>query len=392
MPCGKESAARSTTPHSGRGPAVVALGLLLLTAASCARPFRNPFASNGPPAPELLTQGATLEAVIAAVNQNAAKLQSYQTNDASISVPGMPGIPLMRGNIAAMRPGRIRLQASTALTGPEVDLGANDELFWSWVRRSEPPALYFVRHSQFAGSAAQSLIPIEPKWLLDAIGFMQFNPADQHQGPTPIDKTRVEIRSLVQSPSGPLSKRTVVDARRAWVLEQYVYDAGGRLVASAIARSHRFYPQVGSSLPQVIDIRVPAAELSLTIDVGTVQINGLVDNPQLWTMPAIPGVSQVDLGSSATPGIAPPLGEQLSRARWSDPTATAGPVPIDTALTPTPLNAPAPSMPLQTATQHLAPPATVPAQVATLPTASAPAPLPQSLPAGGVSAPDPWVR
>ena len=34
----------------------------------------------------------------------------------------------------------------TALTGPEVDLGSNDELFWFWVRRNEPPAVYFARH------------------------------------------------------------------------------------------------------------------------------------------------------------------------------------------------------------------------------------------------------
>ena len=54
-----------------------------------------------------------------------------------------------------MGPRRVRLQAETSATGPEVDLGSNEEVFWFWVNRNEPPAVYFDRHSQRAGSAAQ---------------------------------------------------------------------------------------------------------------------------------------------------------------------------------------------------------------------------------------------
>ena len=52
----------------------------------------------------------------------------------------------LSGNIAAERPGRFRLTAGTAVTGQEIDLGSNDELFWMWVRRNQPPAVYFCRH------------------------------------------------------------------------------------------------------------------------------------------------------------------------------------------------------------------------------------------------------
>ena len=59
--------------------------------ASCNRAFRNPFASVGPPAPEVLQLGMSLDQVVAAVNQNASRIVSYQTNSALITVPGMPG-------------------------------------------------------------------------------------------------------------------------------------------------------------------------------------------------------------------------------------------------------------------------------------------------------------
>ena len=308
----------------------LALGAMLActTGASCTRSLRSPFAAWTPPAPEVLATGSSLDQVIAAVNQNAVRINSYQTNNASITVPGMPGIPLLRGNIAAQRPGRLRLQASTALTGPEVDLGANDELFWFWVKRNEPPALYFARHDQFCGTAAQKLMPIEPQWLLDAIGFAEFRPSDQHNGPRPLGDGKVEITSLVNSRCGQMTKRTVVDARRAWVLEQHVYDAAGTLVASAVASEHRYYPEAGVSLPQEVAIQIPASQLSLTIDVGTVAINTLGDSPQLWTLPAITGAPQVDLGSAPTAGGVPRMGDQLTRADWYGPGPAVGSPPM----------------------------------------------------------------
>ena len=276
--------------------------------------------------------GASLDQIIGAVNQNAARIRNYQTDNASITVPGMLGVPMLNGKIRAMRPGRLHLQASTSITGPEVDLGANDELLWFWVRRNEPPALYFARHDQFTGSAAQQALPIEPQWLLDALGFAEFKPTDHHDGPTPHGKD-VEIQSIVNSPTGQLSKRTVVDAKRAWVLEQHIYTPDGRILATAIARSHRYYPEAGVSLPQKVEVTMPAAELALTIDVGNVQLNTLVDNPQLWALPAMAGYPQVNLGG-APAGVTGTLGGQLGRADWYAPAPAAGVADIPPMATP----------------------------------------------------------
>lgn len=344
--------------------------------ATCNRAFRNPFGQVGPPAPEVLIGGSSLDQVIAAVNQNASRIASYQTNNASITVPGMPGIPLLRGNIAAQQPGRVRLQASTALTGPEVDLGANDELFWFWVKRNEPPALYFSRHDQFANSAAKQIMPIEPQWLLDALGMMQFSPNDQHQGPFSYGNDAVEIKSIIQTRSGPMSRITIIDARRAWVLEQHVYDATGTLVASTRASDYRYHPGVGVSLPQDVELRVPAAQLSLSIDVGTVQINSLADNPALWSLPVMSGYPQIDLGTAAPGSVAPVRAAGSNDlSTWASPTFLG--------ITPQEINNASPNI-------ALAPPANVvlppPVAVAVAPREPAP-PVTYRLQPGGVAIP-----
>ena len=70
----------------------------------------------------------------------------------------------------------------TGLTGPELDLGSNDEVFWFWVRREQPPALYYCRHDQFAASPARQTLPIQPEWLIEAMGIAPFDPGAADRG------------------------------------------------------------------------------------------------------------------------------------------------------------------------------------------------------------------
>ena len=102
------------------------------------------------------------------------------------------------------------------------------------------------------------------------------------------------------SASGNLHRVLVIDARRAWVVEQHVYDPTGQtLLASAVAETHQYYPAQQVSLPQRLSLRLPTAGLAMKIDLGTVQINQLAADPaQLWTMPTLAGYPQVDLGGA----------------------------------------------------------------------------------------------
>ena len=131
---------------------LILLCLVCTSGATCQRPLMtNPFVAQGPAAPQVLQPGASRDQIVAAVKQNSARVQSLSVSNASITIPDMMGLPILNGNIAAERPGRFRLKAGS-IAGPELDLGSNDELFWLWVRRNQPPAVYFCRHSQFANS------------------------------------------------------------------------------------------------------------------------------------------------------------------------------------------------------------------------------------------------
>jgi hypothetical protein len=291
------------------GQGVLLLGLLTIAGgASCQNMANQATLAT----PRILPAHASREQVMLLVNENSARLQSYYTTQATISSAMFPSV---KASIALEQPRRFRLKAETAFTGPEVDLGSNDERFWYWIRRAPPPAVYYCRHDQFANSPARNLIPIEPQWLIEALGVTTFDPQDQHQGPFQVGAGRLEIRSVRQTAAGTSHKITIIDESSGWVLEQHAYDTRGQLVASATASDHRQDPATGVTLPRHVDLYWPAARMQLKIDIRELEINKLgPHSAQLWEQPTYQGFANVDLADpnvrlpqQAMPGPAPAL-------------------------------------------------------------------------------------
>ncbi len=280
-----------------------------------------------PPAPvfpAILQPGASLPQVIDAVNNHSRRIQSFSTNQAALSGPGIP-VTLRSTNIVFERPRRLRVQAGTAL-GSELDIGSNDQLFWFWVRRSEPPAVLFCRHDQFASCEASRAIPMEPNWLIEAFGIAEFSPNEQHQGPVLRSDGRLEIHTIRQTPCGPATKKTVVDATTALVHEQHLYDYRGRVVASAVVREHRLDPLTGLVMPKIVDLQCPQAELSMSVNLGNAVINPPATNAESWSMPTIAGWPERNL---ADPNWRQMFGGQPMQSRSQNQPPTIATTPID---------------------------------------------------------------
>jgi len=262
-----------------------------------------------PPIERVLPPTPTLGQVIDAVNRNNCQIRDFQTTEATLSGPGFP---TLRANVAYERARRFRLRADSVL-GPELDLGSNEERFWFWIKRQDPPTVYYCRHDQFAYCPLRQSIPVEPTWLIEALGVAEFDPALPHQGPYPLAGDRLEIRTIRESPAGPSIKATVVDAKYGWIVEQRMYDSQGRLIARATAEGHRQDPLSGLIMPTVVKVESPPTQFSMQVDLGHVQINRGFGNPgELWTMPHYEGAALVDL---CNPAFAPPTrGPAAARA------------------------------------------------------------------------------
>jgi hypothetical protein len=290
---------------------LISVGVVSISGAQCPNMIRQYTA----PEPRALPPSPTLDEVIQVVNRNSSRIYRFSTTDAKLSSPSFPAL---RANIAFERPRRFRLLAEI-MNSPELDLGSNDRFFWFWIKRSQPPAVYYCRHEEFSTGAARRVVPIDPDWLIEALGIAEFDPALPHQGPDPLpgNRNRLQIRTVRDTPEGTMIKTTVVDAVRGWVLEQHIRDPHGRVVASAVAEGHRRDPATNLVMPTAVKLHCPVADppFSMRVDLGRVRINPPTGSPaELWTMPTYPGAPLVDLGNPQVP-LSPPAAEPLISAR-----------------------------------------------------------------------------
>ena len=258
------------------------------------------------PLPPALSEAPSLAEVIQVVNANSDKIRSFRTDDATIKIDGI-AIPSLKTSIVYQQSKRFRLKADTPLvSGTEVDLGSNDELFWFWIKRNRPKNLYWCRHDHFKNSRARRVLPVDPAWLIEALGVARLDPRGEHRGPERQADGSLKVWTRLRTPAGDMTKVTIIDSLRGWVREQHLYDAQDRLIASAVASGHVSVPVDGNSanrvvLPQQINIQWPAAELSMKIDMGNVQINQLDVSPEMWNKPSYSGWTDVDLGALTVP-------------------------------------------------------------------------------------------
>ena len=273
------------------GPCGIWPAVLLVCLVGC-RNFPTPQESYvGPQLPP----NPTFEQIASFINTNSSQIRTVVADQASLS---SPGFPTLRSQIVFERPWRLRIRGETSLSGLELDVGSNDELFWFWVKRNEPPAFYFCRYSDFdsPASTARRIVPIDPRWLVEAVGITELNPNEPHEGPIPLAGGRLEVRTRRSTVEGTMTKVTVVDAQYGLILGQYLYDPQGRLAASALSYDHRREPVSGLVLPRSVEINVPQSGMVLRLNLGNARINEPITNPSLtWNMPVYPGYPMVNL-------------------------------------------------------------------------------------------------
>ena len=116
-----------------------------------------------------------------------------------------------------------------------------------------------------------------------------------------------------------MTKITIIDGSQGWILEQHLFDARRRLLASSVASGHRRDPLSGLVMPTVGADQCPPAQLAMRIDLGNVEINRLSGDPAaLWSMPSYPGAPLVDM---ADPNFQPPPAPVAGSASARSPPA-----------------------------------------------------------------------
>jgi len=269
---------------------------------------RERFPTNAPRLP----QNPTATQVVEHVNSNVAKIHGWRADDIKIHTNSVP--IRLSGSLIVERDHRLRLEVPSPM-GKEVDFGSNDDVFWIWVKRGEPgpnhepPPIIFASHADMDIARQRLPMPFEPTWLMEALSVTPYSPEGmQMQGQQGLDMIRLVSQHQL-SDGQKVRKEITVDARYGRVLDHTVYDMRGKPLVHAAMSDHHVDHATGAILPRYIKIDWPQAETSLTMQMGTIEVNPRSVPDAVWLMPQMPGTPVVNLGggrakSSPTTAIA----------------------------------------------------------------------------------------
>lgn len=285
--------------------------MLLVVMACCASSgcnWINSFTRRTPKAlpPVVLEANANQEALLRTIAANSSRIQSLQTQSAKVQVPGAPAIG---ADFAFERPLQLRFRAGSIL-GQEVDLGSNRELFWVWGKQLPGSSLFYAKHDQYAASPNRQNLPIEPRWLPEALGILDINPSQAIEGPIPVDAQTVELRIKEAGATGEYVRVLRVHKQYGVIIEQFIMDSRNQLVVAARASDHQHFAAEGVSLPRKVELQMPQAQLKLTMTIPSYIINKPLDTTgMLFQLPkdelaSYPLVDLANPGRTAV-GLAP---------------------------------------------------------------------------------------
>ena len=75
----------------------------------------------------------------------------------------------LTGDLAHSKDKFFRFIVTSKITGKEMDIGSNNDIFWFWSKRISPPALYFSKHEDLWKTNLKT--PLNPAWMIESLNI-----------------------------------------------------------------------------------------------------------------------------------------------------------------------------------------------------------------------------
>jgi hypothetical protein len=196
--------------------------------------------------------------------------------------------------VAVEAPKNLRLMVNNPAGATEVDLGSNSGRFWFWTRSTNE--LMLCQH-EFAEVALRTFpIPIQPEWLIEALGVGQIDPAACWIEPDVSSPERLLLCRDDTTPQGGRIHRVIVVNRcHGYIHEQYIRNPRGQTLARAVFKNHRLVTadgpgqpaDTGVVLPHVIELHWPMQQTTMTLKLYDIELLSSPMDARMFTPPQL---------------------------------------------------------------------------------------------------------
>ena len=236
--------------------------------------IENPKPSEGGPEfkPEVMSH-------IKAINGLNQKNKSLASRYATVEIKCANNMPVTLRSLLVYEKDKNFRMINRSTFGRETDMGSNDDQFWFWSRRMEPPTLYYASHTDLIKTPLRP--PLNPLWLMECMGVEEIttknSKARKHDEYWAIYQTRVSNLGTL------LTKMTLIDPHRKRIIGHYLYDADKQLMASN--EVVEFVEHDGVFVPIKTKMCWHEEGVVMIFDFSNIEINSTNMDSTWWTMP-----------------------------------------------------------------------------------------------------------
>jgi hypothetical protein len=229
------------------------------------------------------TSRPTPEKLVRYLNKNAENLESIRSPEVQLDVRADQSFGLS-ANLSCMKPRNFRLRASSAGGQLEADFGSNDQEFWYFIKRDNPPNVYFCPHEAMKDGKVRLPIPFQPEMVMAALGMSSYDPAGKYE--VSQRNGTIELIENTVSPQGqPLQRVVRFDARSEEqlgksprVISHSLRDKTGKEIFTATildVQKNKSGNVVVAEVPTRFKIAWPAQKLEMTMRLYDVKVNAI---------------------------------------------------------------------------------------------------------------------
>jgi hypothetical protein len=263
---------------------IVLCGICVITLAGCKSLFNtgDNHANNGH-----FTAPRTSNELITYLNKNSQPIQTIESDNVDITVT-QNGQPFGLSGRLAFQKGRNFRMVASAVGSTEADLGSNEQEFWFWMKRNDPPDLFFCSYNDLP--AAQVKLPLQPDWIAEALCVQELNPAEYEMRDYPHG---IELTKKVTVNGEELYKGIGIakgGSNAGRVAFHYLFKVVGnsrQIIWKADIREYQLQKDIGNFVvPYHVILTSPEQKVSVEMKIKACKVNQLQANPQLFTKPS----------------------------------------------------------------------------------------------------------
>jgi hypothetical protein len=230
--------------------------------------------------PRVATTAETPQAarLVTYLNDNANRVQAVQCNRVAMDCRQGSQTIGLDGQLVCQKPRNFRLKAKV-VGQPAVDIGSNDQEFWYWISKAEPPYVFHCSYTDLARGGVRMPFPFQPDMIVAALGIAEYDPAKQYE--VKVTPQTYELVEPSTSPQGQPIQRVTVFSRvqasgnQPQVIGHVLKDAQGREICTATIYEVQQDRQTRALLPVRVKLTYPAEKVEMTLRLYDVQATSI---------------------------------------------------------------------------------------------------------------------